>query len=71
MSELQASVRIRKMIQVLHPYQPDRIYLFGSWAQGEEDNLSDLDLVVIQSTPYHSSIDYGKSLGSFLQSWAW
>lgn len=32
MSEPQASDRIRQIIQVLHPYQPDRIYLFGSWA---------------------------------------
>lgn len=51
MSEPQASDRIRQIIQVLHPYQPDRIYLFGSWARGEEADLSDLDVVVIRSTP--------------------
>lgn len=51
MSEPQASDRIRQIMQALHPYQPERIYLFGSWARGEEDDLSDLDVVVIKSTP--------------------
>lgn len=51
MSEPQTSDRIREIIQALHPYQPDRIYLFGSWARGEEDDLSDLDVVVIKRTP--------------------
>ena len=50
MSEPQASDRIRQIIQVLHPYQPDRIYLFGSWARREEADLSDLDVVMIKST---------------------
>jgi len=26
------------------------LYLFGSWARGEEDELSDLDVVVIKET---------------------
>ena len=34
----------------LLPYQPERLYLFGSWVRGEEDELSDLDLVVIKET---------------------
>lgn len=51
MSEPQASDRIRQIIQALNPYQPERIYLFGSWARGEEDDLSDLDVVVIKNTP--------------------
>lgn len=35
-------------------YGPERIYLFGSWARGEADELSDIDLVVIKptSTPF-------------------
>ena len=34
-----------------HPlWGPDRIYLFGSWATGEADELSDVDLVVIMTT---------------------
>lgn len=51
MTEPQASDKVRQIIQTLHPYQPDRIYLFGSWARGEEDDLSDLDVVVVKSTP--------------------
>jgi predicted nucleotidyltransferase len=43
--------KIRKLLNCLLPYQPERLYLFGSWARGEEDELSDMDLVVIKSTP--------------------
>lgn len=38
------------MINALLPYQPERLYLFGSWARGEEDELSDLDVIVIKHT---------------------
>ena len=31
-------------------YQPACVYLFGSWARGEGDGLSDLDVVVIKPT---------------------
>jgi predicted nucleotidyltransferase len=34
----------------MRPYQPERVYLFGSWARGEADDLSDLDIVVIKHT---------------------
>lgn len=51
MGEPQASDRIRQVVQAFRPYKPERIYLFGSWARGEEDDLSDLDIVVIKSTP--------------------
>jgi predicted nucleotidyltransferase len=46
--------KIRKLIKSLLPYQPERVYLFGSWARGHEDELSDIDLVVIKqtSTPF-------------------
>ena len=43
--------RLKKLVKALTPYRPDRIYLFGSWASGEADELSDIDLVVIKSTP--------------------
>jgi predicted nucleotidyltransferase len=42
--------RIRQLVNSLLPYQPERLYLFGSWVRGEEDELSDLDLVVIKET---------------------
>lgn len=42
--------KIRQLINSLLPYQPERVFLFGSWAREEEDELSDLDLVVIKQT---------------------
>lgn len=41
---------IRRLLAALHPYGAERIYLFGSFARGEEDELSDLDVVVIKRT---------------------
>lgn len=43
--------RIRLLLAALMPWQPKRVYIFGSWARGEVDELSDLDVVVIQETP--------------------
>jgi predicted nucleotidyltransferase len=37
-------------VEALRAYQPEQVYLFGSWARGEEDDLSDLDVVVIKRT---------------------
>ena len=42
--------KVRQLLKALMPYQPERLYLFGSWARGEEDELSDLDVVVIKKT---------------------
>jgi predicted nucleotidyltransferase len=42
--------KVRQLVKYILPYQPDRLYLFGSWARGEEDELSDLDLVIIKQT---------------------
>lgn len=42
--------KIRNIIQALQAYDPESIYLFGSWASGEHDDMSDVDLVVIKST---------------------
>ena len=42
--------KIRQLIKSLLPYNPEYLYLFGSWARGEEDDLSDLDVVVIKET---------------------
>lgn len=41
---------IDKVLSALRPYNPEKVYLFGSWAAGEQDELSDLDLVVIKET---------------------
>lgn len=42
--------KVRQLIDSLLPYEPDRLYLFGSWAREEEDILSDMDIVVIKNT---------------------
>ena len=42
---------LNELIQALRSYEPEKIYLFGSWARGEEDELSDLDIVLIHADP--------------------
>jgi predicted nucleotidyltransferase len=42
--------RVRRLLDALRPYRAERIYLFGSVARGEADELSDIDLVVIKQT---------------------
>jgi predicted nucleotidyltransferase len=42
--------KVRQLIDSLLPYEPERLYLFGSWARREDDELSDMDVVVIKDT---------------------
>jgi predicted nucleotidyltransferase len=35
---------VRRLVDA---YQPERIYLFGSWARGEQNTDSDYDLLVV------------------------
>ncbi len=50
MERKSGEVRIRRLLKALRVYRPEQVYLFGSWARGEEDELSDLDVVVIKRT---------------------
>jgi len=43
--------KIGRIVEALRVYDPECIYLFGSWARGEADTLSDVDLVIIKETP--------------------
>ncbi|MBI5527809.1 MAG: HEPN domain-containing protein [Deltaproteobacteria bacterium] len=36
--------------RIVRSYDPERIILFGSWARGEADETSDVDLLVIKDT---------------------
>ncbi len=45
-----AGTSMRQLLDALQVYQPERVYVFGSWARGEADELSDLDIVVIKRT---------------------
>jgi predicted nucleotidyltransferase len=42
--------RMAHVIASLEEYDPQRVILFGSWARGDEDEYSDLDLVIIKET---------------------
>ena len=44
------ALTLQKLVQALQAYEPERVYLFGSWARGEADETSDLDVVVIKQT---------------------
>jgi predicted nucleotidyltransferase len=39
-----------RILDALRDYDAERIYLFGSVARGEADDLSDVDLVIIKRT---------------------
>ncbi|RJR33274.1 MAG: nucleotidyltransferase domain-containing protein [Deltaproteobacteria bacterium] len=41
---------LEKLVNLLKPYEPERIILFGSRARGEGDEYSDYDVVVIKAT---------------------
>jgi len=42
--------KLRRLLNALKCYEPEQVYLFGSWAIGEQDQLSDIDIVVIKNT---------------------
>jgi predicted nucleotidyltransferase len=42
--------RLEVIIEELKAYNPEKIILFGSSARGEEDEHSDIDLVIIKKT---------------------
>jgi len=47
---------IQNIVQVLvREYQPERIILFGSYAYGQPDGQSDVDLLIVKNTerPFH------------------
>jgi predicted nucleotidyltransferase len=47
---LRKAYDFERIVKALQPLAPERIYIFGSWARGEADELSDLDLVVVSET---------------------
>jgi uncharacterized protein len=51
MLKKQTAFKTGLIVEALRPYQPQKIILFGSWARGEADDESDLDLIVIKETP--------------------
>ena len=41
---------IDQVLQGLMAYQPEKVILFGSYARGDFDEFSDIDLIVIKNT---------------------
>jgi len=42
--------RLKRIVEALQPYAPEKILLFGSYARGDQDAFSDVDLVIIKET---------------------
>lgn len=42
--------KIQKVLECLKRYNPEQIIVFGSYARGEADERSDLDVVIIKQT---------------------
>lgn len=41
---------VKRLVDLLQSYNPERIILFGSRARGEADEYSDYDIIVIKKT---------------------
>ena len=41
---------IRQVVKDLEPYDPETVILYGSFARGDWDEYSDLDLILIKET---------------------
>ncbi len=55
---------------IIREYQPDKIILFGSWARGNADEQSDIDLLVISDREkdlprYQRGLDVRLALSQF------
>lgn len=42
--------RIKRVVECIKRYDPEKIIIFGSYARGDADEHSDLDFVVIKNT---------------------
>lgn len=42
--------KVQKVLECLKRYNPEQIIVFGSYARGEADERSDLDVVIIKQT---------------------
>jgi predicted nucleotidyltransferase len=50
---------VRRVVECLRRYDPDKIILFGSYARGDADEYSDIDLLIIKQTdqPFLARLD--------------
>jgi predicted nucleotidyltransferase len=47
---LPAMEKFERLVECLRRYNPEKIILFGSYARGDTDEYSDLDVVIIKNT---------------------
>src|SRR3989304_2982408 len=41
---------LSSLVSSLMAYNPEKLLLYGSWARDEEDEMSDIDIVVVKAT---------------------
>lgn len=64
---MKKKAKFKRIIKALGAYEPEKVYLIGSWAREEEDELSDFDLVIIKKT-HLTFFDRLKEVGKLLSS---
>lgn len=42
--------KLKRLLNCLKPYKPEKVIVFGSYARGDIDEYSDIDLVIIKKT---------------------
>ena len=43
-------ILLARLVAALRAYKPEKLFLYGSWARDEEDEMSDIDIVVVKAT---------------------
>ena len=47
---MQINKQLKEIVQDLKPYKPEKIFLYGSYARGDQRENSDIDLLIIKKT---------------------
>ncbi len=67
MEEINISTEIQNIVeQIIHKYKPSKIILFGSAAQGEYDQVNDLDFLIIKKDVPLYGIDRMRELDGII-----
>ena len=67
MEEINISKEIQNIVeQIIHKYKPSKIILFGSAAQGEYDQVNDLDFLIIKKDVPLYGIDRMRELDGII-----
>jgi len=49
-ADIREDPRLRALVESLRPYAPQKVIPFGSYARGEQDRYSDVDIVIIKES---------------------